>query len=169
MAASLVINCVVSNDLLHCKGKSLNELLQLTIQQIRQDRSASDDADGDDGSVEWRPSYWLAFTTFGPPAGPNGSKVFRAELSNGPAKKRLTPDMTAEDAKDFFSPDEEMRGKRSRAEIRSDSRLRKQDESVSKRHEELVKAANESNAIEAFNAAILSRHLDKSVKNIDCS
>ena len=91
---------------LYHEGKSLDELLQLTIiQQIRQDRSASDGADGDYGSVDWRPSYWLAFCTFGPPAGPNASKVFRAELSNGPAKKRSTPEMTAEEVKKFFSPD----------------------------------------------------------------
>ena len=37
---------------------------------------------------DWYPSCYLPFVQFGPPAAPNDSKIFRAELSNGPAKLR---------------------------------------------------------------------------------
>ena len=49
--------------------------------------------DDDDGTIEsvmpisWYPPQWLVFLMHGPPAAPHDSKVFRAELPNGPVIK----------------------------------------------------------------------------------
>ena len=65
-------------------GKSLDELLQLTLQEIRcapieEDESQNNKArpGKKTGQVNNLPGYWLAFIKFGPPAGDSASKVFK--------------------------------------------------------------------------------------------
>lgn len=87
--------------------------------------------------------------------------IILAELSNGPSKKRGSPgDMQSiESAREFFTPDENQRGKRSRAEVRADSKQKKQEVTAAKRHEELLQSVNNSNQIDAFNSALLARKM----------
>ena len=57
------------------------ELVELTRIELYQhelkDNKESSDTEKDSGDDKWFPSYWLVFTTFGPPAGENMSKIFK--------------------------------------------------------------------------------------------
>ena len=84
-----------------------------------------------------------------------------AELSNGPTKKRSSPqnnkELSIECTKEYFSPPEESRGKRSRAQVRDDNAKKKRDGAIATQHAALLEATLESNRIDAFKAQLAHR------------
>lgn len=76
-------------------------------------------------------------------------------------QKRSSPqdnkELSIECTKEYFSPPEESRGKRSRAQVRDDNAKKKRDSAIVTQHAALLEATLESTRIDAFKAQLAHR------------
>ncbi len=105
----------------------------------------------------WLPSSYLAFKMYGPPAAPNDSVIFRAELSNGPkavVKSEYSSSLAVAGPSSSSSSLVITGGHKSRADLKNAELRAKEAEDLITRHDDFMRVQDRAMAMEVYWAEV---------------